>query len=374
TRNKHKKGEAILPAMLDAGCQLISVFNADLDATRRVKSIILKKGGLKKVGFKRMSSLNSCLSYDATATMMEGLGDGYDRKLLEWKEEIEKGVKDENELLACVEAAPDNDQNLIAQCQSALVTHRDTMHPGYSFTGDNVDINCKPRQMTMKNRNKDHHMFQIVAFKNRISSNHLPSNVHNGDVNTIPFTTFLPSPEDQSKLKDELVIIVGHKWAQYIPALSWLKEYLPPNITHEYIDKTHQKTEKVNLGVLRKNEQYEEDMIDIISFIHNYVPGHDENSSESKPIKVLSGGDYLTFERHKEAQSAMQDARTPSARLEGLIPKTEDFHTQMEWMQVIWNHLYNTSSARDAGTLYAMRNAIDARNVSTDPHNRYYAA
>ena len=246
TRNKHKKGEAILPAMLDAGCQLISVFNADLDATRRVKSIILKKGGLKKVGFKRMSSLNSCLSYDATATMMEGLGDGYDRKLLEWKEEIEKGVKDENELLACVEAAPDNDQNLIAQCQSALVTHRDTMHPGYSFTGDNVDINCKPRQMTMKNRNKDHHMFQIVAFKNRKSSNHLPSNVHNGDVNTIPFTTFLPSPEDQSKLKDELVIIVGHKWAQYIPALSWLKEYLPPNITHEYIDKTHQKTEKVS--------------------------------------------------------------------------------------------------------------------------------
>ena len=81
-------------------------------------------------------------------------------------------------------------------------------------------------------------------------------------------------------------------------------------------------------------------MIDIVTHLHKYVPGHNENLSESTPVKVLSGGDYLTFERHKEAQSAMQDARTPSARLEGLIPKTEDFHTQMEWMQVIIIELY----------------------------------
>ena len=56
TRNIHKKDEAILPAMLDAGCQMISVFNSDLDALRRIKSVVLKKGGLKKVGFKRFVS------------------------------------------------------------------------------------------------------------------------------------------------------------------------------------------------------------------------------------------------------------------------------------------------------------------------------
>ena len=92
---------------------------------------------------------------------------------------------------------------------------------------------------------------------------------------------------------------------------------------------------QVHLGVLRKNEQYEEDMIHILQWLHPYVPGHsDDDDANKKPIKVLSGGDYLTFERHKEAQSAMQDARTPSARLEGLIPKTEDFHTQAEWVKV----------------------------------------
>jgi L1 cell adhesion molecule like protein len=36
--------------------------------------------------------------------------------------------------------------------------------------------------------------------------------------------------------------------------------------------------------------------------------------------------------------------------------------------------LYSTLSARDTGTLYQVRNLIDARNVTKDPANNYYAA
>ncbi len=68
------------------------------------------------------------------------------------------------------------------------------------------------------------------------------------------------------------------------------------------------------MGVLHKNEQYEDDMVEILEWLHKYVP----NESEIKqPVNTLSGGDYLTFERHKGAQSAMQDAWTPSTRLKG---------------------------------------------------------
>lgn len=86
---------------------------------------------------------------------------------------------------------------------------------------------------------------------------------------------------------------------------------------------------------MRKNEQKEEDMIDLLQWVHQYVPGHsNEDNPEVIPVKVLNGGDYLTYERHKGAQSSMQDARTPSAQLLGLLSKFEDFHAQCEWVKV----------------------------------------
>ena len=63
-RNVHKKDEVILPPMLDAGCQLISVFNSDLDTIRRIKSVVLKKGGLKKVRFKRFVVVTNTINFN----------------------------------------------------------------------------------------------------------------------------------------------------------------------------------------------------------------------------------------------------------------------------------------------------------------------
>ena len=93
----------------------------------------------------------------------------------------------------------------------------------------------------------------------------------------------------------------------------------------------------MHLGVLQKREQQEEEMIDLLEWVHKYVPGHAPDDAKKVPVKVLNGGDYLTHERHKGAQSAMQDGRTPSSQLIGLISKFEDFHTQCEWIQVMYN-------------------------------------
>ena len=58
------------------------------------------------------------------------------------------------------------------------------------------------------------------------------------------------------------------------------------------------------MGVLKKNEQFNEDMTVICTFLNKYAPGAQEENDSRKPDKVLSGGDYLTFERHKQAQSS----------------------------------------------------------------------
>ncbi len=159
--------------MCDAGAQLVSIFNKDMTATRRIKSVILRKGGLKKVAMKRLSALHNCMSYDATSRMFETFGTDYDVPLKLWKKEVESGVKREKELMAKVtNTEKDNSSpDMVSAAEKELKEHQIQMHPGYSFTGDNVDMRVLPRQMTIKNKGKDHHMFQIVAFKNRVNPN-----------------------------------------------------------------------------------------------------------------------------------------------------------------------------------------------------------
>ncbi|XP_048238711.1 uncharacterized protein LOC125372507 [Haliotis rufescens] len=136
-----------------------------------------------------------------------------------------------------------------------------------------------------------------------------------------------------------------------------------------------QKTERINLGVLEKNEQYNDQMTDICEFIHKFVPGHsEEENCAQEPQKVLSGGDYLTYERHKQAKNCKSNCRTPSKQLKGLVPKIEEFHNQAEFLKLIWSLLYDTSSSNSIGTLYAARNKMNSRNVPSDPHDNFYAS
>ena len=43
-------------------------------------------------------------------------------------------------------------------------------------------------------------------------------------------------------------------------------------------------------------------------------------------------------------------------------------------LQVTWKTLYSTKSSKETGTLYAARNAINARNVTDDPSANFYAS
>ena len=55
---------------------------------------------------------------------------------------------------------------------------------------------------------------------------------------------------------------------------------------------------------------------------------------ETKPLKILGFADYLVFERQNDAQMQVEDGRTPSEKLDGLVSALSDFHTQAEWHKV----------------------------------------
>ena len=94
------------------------------------------------------------------------------------------------------------------------------------------------------------------------------------------------------------------------------------------------------LGLLFKNENTTEDMIEILDHIHKYVPV--ENIVADKGVvnsfvlsQIFLGGDQLTEERAKNAQNGRADGETKFERLEGIIPKIEDWHTGRILYQVI---------------------------------------
>ena len=82
--------------------------------------------------------------------------------------------------------------------------------------------------------------------------------------------------------------------------------------------------------MLTKSEQVGDDMIDIMTHIHKYVP----QNTDGKFIPVFFGGDQLTRERAGGALDAQLQASDPLGRLEGVIPKVEDWHALVCFYQV----------------------------------------
>ena len=89
---------------------------------------------------------------------------------------------------------------------------------------------------------------------------------------------------------------------------------------------------QVPSGLIFKNETVGSEMIEILQILQDkYVPKRSEtngtNGDKSTVTqKIFLGGDQLSEERARCAMSAMKDGDTEIERLDGLIPKIEDWH------------------------------------------------
>lgn len=60
--------------------------------------------------------------------------------------------------------------------------------------------------------------------------------------------------------------------------------------------------------------------------------------------------------------------------LDGFVIKCFGFIIFFLSLQAIWKTLYSTKSSKETGTLYAARNTINARNVTDEPGDHFYAS
>ena len=211
-KNTRKTQKSILPAMLSAGAKLVSVFNEEMTALRKINSIILKKAGMKKIGFTRLISTYDCMSYQATHNMLDSFGEDHDSRLLQWKSDFEYGSGS-----------------------------------GYIIASDNVDWEIKPRHVTTTSQTQSIHKTHVLAVKNRVPSNHLPESFPTGSIKDMELRAFLPTPEDNIEFERHLCLIIAHTWAEHIPHFAWVKSVIPDHVTHPYEQSMKSKSECVSM-------------------------------------------------------------------------------------------------------------------------------
>ena len=117
---------------------------------------------------------------------------------------------------------------------------------------------------------------------------------------------------------------------------------------------------QVPLGIIPKNENKSDEMVDIMTALHKYVPivEYTEElyiASIEDTVQVpqallhpiILGGDQLTAARGRGAKKAKLHADTPASRLEGLVPAAEDWHTKVNLLEVSIRCLTGAVNVRD---------------------------
>ncbi len=85
---------------------------------------------------------------------------------------------------------------------------------------------------------------------------------------------------------------------------------------------------------MTKNENKNEEMVEILEALQGYVPKYTGERGEQKVQTVAFGGDQLTVERSRGVQRARVNSDNQVDALEGLYPFASDWHAQVILLEV----------------------------------------
>ena len=171
---------------------------------------------------------------------------------------------------------------------------------------------------------------------------------------------FLPSLEDECQLKETFSFHIMEVIVKYFRFLQGF--HMPKYIPHPYVKEMSEKSVFEVLDLPDKRENRGDDMIDILQFVHTFLP----TCLGETVDRTVFGGDVLTNERAYQAQLDMANASTQSSKLHGLLHKPEGLHLCMNFAKYILEIFFSRSSVLDPGTLYSLAVNEDRRNSTLD--------
>ena len=352
--------ETVAGRLVMAAACLLKTRNQRMSTLPYIVSVVLHNSGAKKAAYTRLNRLGIAMSHKRTLAKLCQMASHFDASLLCWKRGIER--------MYCLEQEADfqdsSSDNLTMSNhaissqipESYLVeTAQHNMQSRHLFqiTGDNVDLEIKAKHMTLVRRNKSLHWFNMVATDERV---YPPCALRNDgprrSILDCQDVEFFPSLTEYEFLREEFAVLLARVIVEYLPAFNLCKQSVQDHIQRDHMFETKQKSQRHCLGLLELNENKQQDMVEILQYIHNkYLPSevldHDASARAKLLARMQFGGDQLTAERSRNSQRAVINGSLPYQRLEGLIPHAEDFHCMMNFFDLIYAKLYSSSSSSD---------------------------
>ena len=87
---------------------------------------------------------------------------------------------------------------------------------------------------------------------------------------------------------------------------------------------------QVPLGVLPKNENKKEEMIEILKHMQQYIP---KNEYDIMKMAIMAG-DQLTAERIRNVQLIRATSDSEMEKLQGFLPIHADWHAEVTYLKV----------------------------------------
>nr|XP_006816718.1 PREDICTED: uncharacterized protein LOC102803889 [Saccoglossus kowalevskii] len=245
-----------------AGCLLLFARSNKMSAAQYFNSLIMAGGNCDAMVYRRLNAIGVCMSHTSVMNKLDNFTAICDKPVRRWKSDIEQ---------QCIGV-------------TATVQTESSISAGYSVVFDNLDLNKKARHMTGEHRNQDFHFVNTYAVKDRVNCENLPDDAPICDILKLPNTVFLPTAADHKALKSDFAEIIIRIIVQEMSFFTkHFSNTMVRHIPHTYSEESSVKSELIPLGILIKNECKTDECIDVLKFLHQYVPGSSYQNQDVPP-------------------------------------------------------------------------------------------
>eukprot|EP00794_Sanderia_malayensis_P001047 gene1047-373_t len=150
-----------------------------------------------------------------------------------------------------------------------------------------------------------------------------------------------------------------------IHCLQFLQDVVDGHIPHKHSKEMSIPTDNTFLGIVYASENTADGIMEVLKDMQQYQPCFGEGEEKVYGTQGYHA-DQLSVERGVNAVMQVCNAFTPCEKFSGMHFEIADFHTSIKFMQVAFDHFYNTSAFGDQCTLFSDRNLINRRNVVSE--------